>query len=575
MHGGHLSLIRRYCEIEEVKEIIVFIGKTQRDVITQDVAHRIAEILVRGESKVRLVKCDLPTPVTTLYKFMQHAPEGRYAVAASKKDDDTDKVEKFVRDFKEGGKYNRLIDGIYPAVLSVDIEPLTYSGRYDSFEGSCLSSSVLREDVKRDNFESFKSNYPNTPLIDVMTIWTVLRGEVDSATNLHMPHVEDLIYCDGIHGPVKCLTMFQRGFMGAVNKDSSLSRITVKYDGSPAVFVWSKFNGLPDNGVAIKSLFGKSRKVITTEQDCLIQFGDRPDLMKKMMALLRIVPDMNLPNGEIWQGDYMYDNNIVNEDPPLSFSPNTLVYVVPTSHPDIERIKSSSIGIVWHTRYVGDDIERVKVTYDVSRDEITCPPGAYWLDHSYPLNDLHLNLCDKFLFGVLLQELKVKVRALVEHDIQFAPIVNNARLVEILKMYDNYLIRENLDYINGQYVKNLLKFIDDRKCKDVAKLKTDAGKERTTRNYDELTRLILDNETTMTNIAGAVSLARTLKHHAIKFLDKKTSLETFIKYSDGNIRKTSHEGYVMNCDGFAAKLVNRREFSHANFDDNVLRGWNR
>lgn len=63
------------------------------------------------------------------------------------------------------------------------------------------------------------------------------------------------------------------------------------------------------------------------------------------------------------------------------------------------------------------------------------------------------------------------------------------------------------------------------------------------------------------------------KEMIIKKMDQASSIGTFLKKSNG-YEITSPEGYVaINRDGNAVKLVNRMEFSRANFSDDVIKGW--
>ena len=55
-------------------------------------------------------------------------------------------------------------------------------------------------------------------------------------------------------------------------------------------------------------------------------------------------------------------------------------------------------------------------------------------------------------------------------------------------------------------------------------------------------------------------------------LNKASSLGTFLKTKNG-FRVTAPEGYVAISDHGAVKLVDRLEFSYANFSPEILRGW--
>ena len=58
----------------------------------------------------------------------------------------------------------------------------------------------------------------------------------------------------------------------------------------------------------------------------------------------------------------------------------------------------------------------------------------------------------------------------------------------------------------------------------------------------------------------------------IKKLNNAAKLKTFLKTSNG-YKLTGEEGYVAVSNGNAVKLVDRLEFSYANFSDDIIKGW--
>ena len=70
------------------------------------------------------------------------------------------------------------------------------------------------------------------------------------------------------------------------------------------------------------------------------------------------------------------------------------------------------------------------------------------------------------------------------------------------------------------------------------------------------------------------SLLYKMKLVILKSLNKASSIETYLKTKDGLV-PTGHEGYVaINKHGIdAVKIVDRMEFSYANFSPDVIKGW--
>jgi lysophospholipid acyltransferase (LPLAT)-like uncharacterized protein len=62
----------------------------------------------------------------------------------------------------------------------------------------------------------------------------------------------------------------------------------------------------------------------------------------------------------------------------------------------------------------------------------------------------------------------------------------------------------------------------------------------------------------------------------INILNKLNNVQTFLKTNKG-YRTTGQEGYVAidKLGGDAVKIVDRMEFSYANFSPNILKGWDK
>ena len=82
------------------------------------------------------------------------------------------------------------------------------------------------------------------------------------------------------------------------------------------------------------------------------------------------------------------------------------------------------------------------------------------------------------------------------------------------------------------------------------------------------------NATNLQNILLLMNAFVDIKEMLIKQMDKTSTLKTFLSTEDG-YKITGQEGYVA-IDKFgknAVKLVDRMEFSKANFSDKIKKGW--
>lgn len=157
-HGGHLELAKRYASDPTVKEVQILIGPKERDGFTRDHSIAVWKLLLANNPKIKVFKVQEDNPLLASYKYIETAKPGTYALAASSKGEDYERVKKFVAGHAKGGKYNR--KGVEVIELGLDTKPLLYKDRSDSLNNKGISASTLRADIKANNFINFKSNYP-------------------------------------------------------------------------------------------------------------------------------------------------------------------------------------------------------------------------------------------------------------------------------------------------------------------------------------------------------------------------------------------------------------------------------
>ena len=107
------------------------------------------------------------------------------------------------------------------------------------------------------------------------------------------------------------------------------------------------------------------------------------------------------------------------------------------------------------------------------------------------------------------------------------------------------------------------------------KRKTERGKGAVNDRKKEVMKFFSKtNATNLQNILLLMNAFVDIKEMLIKQMDKTSTLKTFLSTEDG-YKITGQEGYVA-IDKFgknAVKLVDRMEFSKANFSDKVKKGW--
>jgi hypothetical protein len=175
--GAHLALARRYAEQPDVDQVILLIGPTDREHITREKSIAIFNIL-NYDSKITIQPTRFNSPILAAYEYLFDLPEdatGNYAMAASTKGDDYVRAKSFVGNVDKyrtvGDKSGRMIaPNINATELNIDVEPLTYEN------GMPISATAVRQSIMHNDFDTFKSSYPEHTEADVKRIWTLLTG---------------------------------------------------------------------------------------------------------------------------------------------------------------------------------------------------------------------------------------------------------------------------------------------------------------------------------------------------------------------------------------------------------------
>ena len=214
----------------------------------------------------------------------------------------------------------------------------------------------------------------STHEIRIMEFLTEAAGK-----NLHLEHLEDEILNFGIAGGRSSINFLQALRDMFAGSSKSKLNVTVKWDGAPAVIAGPH----PETGkffVATKSLFRK-RKADTAyyHTNADIDADKSGELASKLKVALAEFSKLGMT--EILQGDLMFTDDISSTDIDgesyYTFTPNTIMYAVAKDSQLGNKIKSSKIGVVWHTTYKGDSIENLKASFGA---KIPSKSNRVWQD---------------------------------------------------------------------------------------------------------------------------------------------------------------------------------------------------
>ena len=400
---------------------------------------------------------------------------------------------------------------------------------------------------------------------------------VTPTVNKHMTHAEDLVMLGGKEGIDWVINMFKSLYeilQGHTEKEDV--KLSVKFDGAPAVFVWSKFPGLDKPGIAIKGLFAKDRKIMFSSSDVDKFYKDRPDLAFKLKYMLKFVPKLGIPKGQIWQGDFLFDETTLKtEDNHYVFHPNTIVYKVDKDSDLGKKIKKAKVGVVWHTRYTGESLEKIEAKYNAKANELNSIPEVFMTDAYIPslAGIVTFTEEESNKFTEFISKLEEN-RKIVESSPEYERIIKDNNFISLFTIFQNSLIKRNIRINSSEeYLDELKSFVVNRYQKDIEGKKTEKSK---TALVEKLNKLISDieNNDILKHLIELILEITNIKHMFIKKLNNIGKFETFLQTRSRKYITTGDEGFaVSDMHGNIVKLVDRYEFSYANFSPNILKGW--
>ena len=397
---------------------------------------------------------------------------------------------------------------------------------------------------------------------------------LSEAKNTHLEHLEDEIINNGYEGGLNAVEFLKSLRNMLVGSSGRKVNVSVKWDGAPAVFCGVN----PENGkffVGSKSVFNVNPKINYTPAD--IRKNHTGGLADKLQVALRELKKLNIKG--VVQGDFLYTPDeiktaTIRGEKVITFTPNTITYAIPSDSNLANRILKSKMGIIFHTSYTGRKMSDLKANFGVNVNRFSKTPAVFFDDAGYKdtsgvatFTELESDQYDSLLRMAAGSISKSKgVLDLMKRQTNLLSV--GARL----KIFFNDYIRRgqtiaNVKKLQSNFRKYYAKVLDD----EISKRKTQSAKDRFNAQRDEGLKFIdrYENQIYFA-IASYVTLQRT-KNYLVNKMNQIKSIGTFIQRGNG-FEVTNPEGYVaVDRLGRAVKLVDRLEFSTANFT--VSKNW--
>lgn len=387
--------------------------------------------------------------------------------------------------------------------------------------------------------------------------------------NTHLEHIEDEILNRGTAGARSVISMMSN-LKSKLSGRGSTMTITVKYDGAPAVVCGTD----PDTGmffVGTKSVFNKTNpKVCYTHSD--IDFYYSGQLAEKLHTCLTHFPKLKIKG--ILQGDLLFTDDVECRDGSLYFTANTLTYSI-GAHTEIGRkISQSSVGIVFHTTYEGTSIANSKSVFGADISTLEDCQDVF-VTHAYHDDPFGFCMLDSDTSNTISKLLSLSQVQLSKCGNVLNVISKNQyQLLEICKPFFNQFIRDNRKMPSAHdTIHEFLYFYSNYFNKKIHSVKQSSTKDKYNQMKNEGLSYIARNSSSIYLLIAAYKGIQEAKNLMVKSLGSVKTFNTYIKRGPHQYASIPPEGFVAIQDGHAVKLVNRLEFSYANFS--VEKNWSK
>ena len=397
------------------------------------------------------------------------------------------------------------------------------------------------------------------------------------AKNTHLEHLEDDILNLGSEGGKSAINFLKSlGSMLSQGDKNKSMKITTKWDGAPAIIcgidpTWETFF------VGNKSVFAKTQPKICYSEDSVDEYYPTGGLNQILKDCFKYLSKLNIKG--VIQGDLLFTENTktvtnVGGKRCVTFTPNTITYAIPLDTKLGQRVNNSKIGIVFHTTYSGTSMEGMSAGFGVD--------VSPYQGHS-----------DIAVFSSDFSDASGSANFTPQELVQFTASVKRAegslkqasKFLDVMKGSDRYAFNAIFKqffntYIRGgraipstnKVVTDFARYYSQLIDKEIQKKKTPAAQQKWTKMKDDGMKFIAANQRSIYMTVAAYKNLTTAKLMVIRQLEKVKDIGTFIK--DGNgYRVTAPEGFVAIKSGRAMKLVDRLEFSVANFT--VDKNWDK
>ena len=396
--------------------------------------------------------------------------------------------------------------------------------------------------------------------------------------NTHLTHLEDLSLFKGKKGAVEAIRFLKN--LSTIVKGHSPKKfnVTTKWDGSPAIVCGKD----PADGkffIGTKGVFAKKPKLNKSPKDIEdnhadVGENDKSALRGKLNTALQHLSKLNIQN--VLQGDLMFTQGDLKErgfenKKYLTFKPNTITYAVPSDSELASKMRSAKVGIVFHTAYEGESLDKMSASFKVDISDLNQTPDV-WFDDAY-IKDF------SGMATMTAQESEAVENAIADAQKHLNSSGNafefldgsdagNDLKINIAANMNANIKQNSIQQDPEQFFNQFIADYTRRAEEKIAQLKTGregpAGQRRLNALQIGLNYLNT-NKSNMMNFYALWLKLGAIKDVLYKKLSNIKAIDSFEEV-DGELKVRDPEGFVaVDHIGTAVKVVDRLDFSRKNF----------
>ena len=394
--------------------------------------------------------------------------------------------------------------------------------------------------------------------------------EMASGGVKHLTHIEDAILLNGSVG-IKLATDYMQKVVDSMSSNDASYCVTTKFDGSPALVTGIN----PENGkffVGTKSVFNKTPKLNYTDKDIDTNHPSG-GLNVKLKIALKHLKGVGIQG--IMQGDMLFTKEDIKSQKIdgrqyVTFRPNTLTYAVPSDSDLAKEIQVAEMGIVFHTKYTGNEIANLSPSFAPDISYLKKSSKAWIID----ANLQSVGSCSLPMNALQKKEIELQIAAISRNGAKNAKFLDKLQqsqgIINDLMIYINHFVRQGVAQGSSQ---GFLDYMKTKTKKDIDKLKQGDARTAKANAAKTLIDSIESNTTKYNGLFALHHLISTTKLLIIERLRQtKMRLDAFTQEND-KLTVSSPEGFVVvnKINNQAYKLVDRLDFSRKNF--NLPKTW--